>query len=424
MAPSNPKPPPTPSPDPVYPFEMVCADYFQHGGEHYLVLVDRYSGWPEIWPLTGGAGPLVDRLSQIFNTFGIPTEISTDGGPEFTAQATQQFLKAWGVSHRLSSVAYPHSNCRAEVGVKTSKRLITENSTNMGKLDIPPFQRAILQYRNTPASAGGMSPAEVVFGHQIRDFIPVRPGKYVPQPAWSETAMNRELAMMQKHSREMEDLSPHTKELPPLRVGDTVRVQNQTGNSPGKWDRTGDVVEVRQHDQYLVKIHGSGRTTPRNRMFLRKYTPFVPRQPVRVLSDDRPRELRQPVEFTPPIRPYRQELVDTSTPLGVPWQSPPLTPVRTPAFRTPATSPSPRGLRQPVEFPSFSPTPGPNRGSPELSPFHGFETPGTPPHTQDSQEEVMAPPPMPAFLPATPTGRPRRERKPPVRMNDYEMYIE
>jgi hypothetical protein len=229
-----------------------------------------------------------------------------------------------------------------------SKRLIREHLTNMGKLNILPFQRAILQYRNTLPTAGGMSPAEVVFGHQIRDFIPVKPGKYVPQPAWSETATNRELAMMQRHSCEMEDLSPHTKELLPLRVGDAVRVQNLTGNSPGKWDRTGDMVEVHQHDQYLVKIHGSGRTTPHNRMFLRKYTPFVPHQPVCVLSDDRPRELQQPVESTHPIRPYREELVDTSSPLGVPWHPPPTMQPRTPAFCTPATPPSPKGLWQPV----------------------------------------------------------------------------
>ena len=49
IAPSNPKPPPTPSPDPVYPFQMICADYFCYGGHnknYYLVIVDRYSVWP------------------------------------------------------------------------------------------------------------------------------------------------------------------------------------------------------------------------------------------------------------------------------------------------------------------------------------------------------------------------------------------
>ncbi len=35
------------------------------------------------------------------------------------------------------------------------------------------------------------------------------------------------------------------------------------------------VVEVRQFDQYVVKVDGSGRMTLRNRKFLRKYTPVA-----------------------------------------------------------------------------------------------------------------------------------------------------
>ena len=54
-----------------------------------------------------------------------------------------------------------------------------------------------------------------------------------------------------------------TRQLPQLKVGDTVRIQNQTGNYP-RWDKTGRIVEVRQHDQYMVRVDGSGRATLRN----------------------------------------------------------------------------------------------------------------------------------------------------------------
>ena len=46
---------------------------------------------------------------------------------------------------------------------------------------------------------------------------------------------------------------------------------------PTKFHRSGVIVEVRQFDQYVVRIDGSGRVTLRNRKFLRKYVPVVDR---------------------------------------------------------------------------------------------------------------------------------------------------
>ena len=74
--------------------------------------------------------------------------------------------------------------------------------------------------------------------------------------------------------RNMEQLTLGTKHLPPLQVHDTVQVQNQVGNHPSRWDITGTVVEVKEHDQYVVKVHGSGRLTTRNRKFLKKIEPY------------------------------------------------------------------------------------------------------------------------------------------------------
>ena len=54
-----------------------------------------------------------------------------------------------------------------------------------------------------------------------------------------------------------------------MQCGDHVFVQNQTGTSPGKWDKVGRVVEILPFDQYVIKVDGSGRITKRNRRFLR-----------------------------------------------------------------------------------------------------------------------------------------------------------
>ena len=114
----------------------------------YHIIVDRYSNWPLVERTKFGADGLTNCTRRSFATYGIPDEISTDGGPEYIATATR--LSAWGIDHRFSSVAFPHSNCRTELGMKTIKRLFTDNTDNKGDLNTDAFQRAIFQYRNSP----------------------------------------------------------------------------------------------------------------------------------------------------------------------------------------------------------------------------------------------------------------------------------
>ena len=91
---------------------------------------------------------------------------------------------------------------------------------------------------------------------------------------------------MNRHMKEAEQWTMHTGRLPPLAVGHCVCIQNQTGPHPNKWYRTGVIIEVRQFDQYVVRVDGSGRITLCNRKFLRRYVPVQAPQPRSTIHDD------------------------------------------------------------------------------------------------------------------------------------------
>jgi len=293
IAPSQPAEPLQPSPAPSYPFEMTVADYFVLKGITYLVYADRYTGWVTVARCsTHGmdATSLQRELRTLFSMYGAPAELSTDGGQPFASHSTQQFLRTWGVRWRLSSAYYAQSNGRAELAVKTAKRILSDNTGPKGDLNTDRLARALMQYRNTPIQNLGVSPAQMLYGRTLRDHLPSFADALRIRHEWKRLAEDRERALAKKHLLQIERYNEHTKSLPQLSAGDYVAVQNQTGSHPNRWDKTGCITEVNDHGQYTVRLDGSGRCTLRNRRFLRQIQPVCADRPLvtQPLSDQMP----------------------------------------------------------------------------------------------------------------------------------------
>ncbi|XP_032225565.2 uncharacterized protein K02A2.6-like [Nematostella vectensis] len=395
-APSQAATPPLPSPPPSTPFEAVFADFFDYGGHHYLVAGDRLSGWVEVFgskagtTLAGAAG-LTRHLRSLFATFGVPEELSSEGGPEFTAGVTQDFLRAWGVRHRVSSAHFPQSNGRAEVAVKTAKRLLMSNTGPTGSLDHDRFLRAMLQLRNTPDPDCNVLPAQIIFGRPLRDTLSFvnRLEKFSNphvRPLWREAWAAKEDALRSRITRTAETLKEHSRPLRPLAVGERVFLQNQQGRNPNKWDRSGVVVESPGHDQYRVKVDGSGLLTLRNRRFLRAYTPAS--------SDIKP----PPAVATPPHQPCH-----TSEQRQRSQRPPALSPQRTPTTTTP---PSELGSPEKSPFADSDPVgPAAPARHPHYSPAESVcaPLPNEEPSVSPPQQEKAAA--LPTSMPRTPTAK-------------------
>ena len=122
----------------------------------------------------------------MFSTFGAPEELTTDGGTPYKVAITQKFVSDWGVRHRLSSVANPHSNARAEVGVKQVKRITAENISTTGSFDEDAFHKAILTYRNISCPFTRAISAMLLFGRPARDTISAPLSSFSLHHSWQE----------------------------------------------------------------------------------------------------------------------------------------------------------------------------------------------------------------------------------------------
>ena len=287
-APSNPKSFSNPTPDlPQFPFQVICSDFFSWRGKNYLIIVDKYSNWLSVLKLArDDSKHVIMALRQYFTTFGVAEKLCTDGAAVFTSYEMSQFCKVWGVQQRISSAYHAVSNKRAEVGVKSAKRMIRNNTGPNGSLETNEFSKALLAHRNCPDPSTKVSPAQIVFGRSIRDHIPR--ASYTPQFQWQQLAQKREDCFLRRHFRNSERLDSGAKKLVDLAEGDTVYVQDQTGPSPKKWNKSGVVVQCLPYDSFLIKLDGSNNVTKRNRQFLRRYTPFLTEEKSTKMSQQQP----------------------------------------------------------------------------------------------------------------------------------------
>ena len=76
----------------------------------------------------------------------------------------QPWLKDWDIKQHQSSAYFPHTNRRAEMAVKSSKRMLQDCVSRSGSIGNKKFMKVILQYCNTPYQDCHRSPAQMVFG--------------------------------------------------------------------------------------------------------------------------------------------------------------------------------------------------------------------------------------------------------------------
>ena len=159
------------TPFPQLPWQKVGVDLFTWKTAKYLLLVDYYSRFVEVVKLPSETSSVViERMKSVFARHGIPQEVRSDNGPQFSSALFRKFSTEYKFTHVTSSPRYPASNGEAERAVRTVKNFLK-------KCDDPYL--ALLAYRSTPLY-NGYSPAELLMGRQLRTISPILPEQLKP----------------------------------------------------------------------------------------------------------------------------------------------------------------------------------------------------------------------------------------------------
>ena len=123
---------------------------------------------PEIIPMMATtAEKTMAELRRVFVIHGLPEQIVSDNGAQFTSDLFQQFLKEIGIKHVRSAPHHPSTNGEAKRFVQTFKNGMRAAKNDNGTFETK-LARFLLVYRSTPNTTTGESPSQLLFHRQLR----------------------------------------------------------------------------------------------------------------------------------------------------------------------------------------------------------------------------------------------------------------
>jgi hypothetical protein len=106
-------------------------------------------------------------FEEIFVRFGVPREIVTDQGAQFTSKMVKDLASKYQIKHRKSTPYHPQANGQVESTNKTLEAIMTKTVQTHRKDWSDKLQEALWAYRITYKNSIGFTPYQLVYGKQV-----------------------------------------------------------------------------------------------------------------------------------------------------------------------------------------------------------------------------------------------------------------
>ena len=137
-------------------------------GHMFFVVVDAHSKWPEVEVLKSATTEkTIEALRLLFARHGLPQQVVSDNGPQFTSSECTGFLRANRIKHILCAPYHPASNGQAKRFVQTLKRTLKTCGKD-GKTLHHRLAEFLLEYRATPHATTNVAPSELFLKRKLR----------------------------------------------------------------------------------------------------------------------------------------------------------------------------------------------------------------------------------------------------------------
>ena len=187
------------------PFRRMAMDIVgplprsRSGNRFVLVLCDYATRYLEAVPMrTVDAEAVADELVKVFSRVGIPEEILTDQGTNFTSKLLGELYRLLNIKALRTSPYHPQTDGLVERFNGTLKDMLRKTAQEDGKDWDKLLPYLLFAYREVPQSSTGFSPFELLYGWDVRGPLDVVKEQWETNPIGEESVVSHVLLMRER----------------------------------------------------------------------------------------------------------------------------------------------------------------------------------------------------------------------------------